>query len=49
VQSNFWARGRDRVYEMIQAQPDPQADLGYGLLGWRSIGYAPDELTAAMV
>jgi ankyrin repeat protein len=44
-----WSKGRDAAYEMFEPQPDSPANLGYGLFGLKSLGYAPDDLTEAMV
>jgi len=49
VQQASWSKGRDSAYEMVEPTPDSPASLGYGLLGLKSLGYAPDELTEAMV
>lgn len=49
VQHASLSKGRDSAYEMVEPTPDSPASLGYGLLGLKSLGYAPDELTEAMV
>lgn len=49
VQHTALARGRDSSYELVEPTPDSPTSLGYGLLGMKSLGYAPDELTEAMV
>jgi Planctomycete cytochrome C len=43
------SRSRDAAYEMFEPGPDSPASLGYGLIGLKSLGYAPDEVTEAMV
>lgn len=49
VQHASLSKGRDSAYEMVEPTPDSPASLGYGLWGLKSLGYAPDELTEAMV
>lgn len=48
-QYESWSKGRDGAYEMFEPQPDSPANLGYGLFGLQSLGYAPDDLTEALV
>ena len=42
-------KGRDSAYELVEPTGDSPASLGYGLVGMKSLGYAPDEATEAMV
>jgi len=49
VQQAMFAKGRDYAYELVEPTPDAPSSLGYGLLGLKSVGYAPDEITEAMV
>lgn len=49
AQQTAWSKGLDAAYEMFEPQPDSPANLGYGLLGLKALGYAPDALTEAMV
>ncbi len=49
VQQASLSKGRDSAYELVEPTPDSPASLGYGLWGLRNLGYAPDELTEALV
>lgn len=48
-QYESWSKGLEGAFEMFEPQPDSPANLGYGLFGLQSLGYAADDLTAAMV
>lgn len=47
-QQRSWRPRIQRAYEMDRPVPVAPRFIGYGLLGFAAIGYAPDELTDAM-
>ncbi len=49
TQHASWSKSRDAAYEMTEPLPDFPTTVSYGMFGLKSLGYAPDELTDAMV
>ena len=49
AQHSSWTKTLDASYELFEPQRDAPTDLGYGLVGLKSLGYSPDELTEATV
>jgi hypothetical protein len=49
VQRGALTKTFEAVYEMMEPTPDSPTSLGYGLWAMNSVGYAPDDVTEAMV